>query len=110
MERNCCKLTGFYILNFLSSKFGKEKTGLYRGDGLRCFQAGKVEKKICEMFQSCCLKITIKTDLHITDFLEVIFNLQNRKYYPFRKPNNDPLYINALYSLKPSKKHYQRNS
>ena len=24
------------------------------------------------------------------------FNLKNEKCYPFRKPNNDPLYINAL--------------
>ena len=30
------------------------------------------------------------------DFLDVSCNLKNGKYYPFRKPNNDPLYINAL--------------
>ena len=97
-----CELTGLYILDVLSSKFSKEKIGLYRDDGLSCFQnvsgtqAEKVKKKICEIFQSCGLKITIETNLQITDFLDVIFNLKNEKYYPFRKPNNDPLYINAL--------------
>ena len=59
-------------------------------------QAERVKKKICEIFQSCGLKITIETNLQITDFLDVTFNLRNGRYYPFRKPNNDPLYISAL--------------
>ena len=59
-------------------------------------QAVRVKKRICEIFQSCSLKITIETNLQITDFLDVTFNLKSEKYYPFRKPNNDPLYINAL--------------
>ena len=29
----------------------------------------------------------------------VHFNLKNEKYYPFRKPDNDSLYINALSNL-----------
>ena len=33
-----CELTGLYILNVSSRKFGKEKIGLYRDDGLSCFQ------------------------------------------------------------------------
>ena len=79
---------------FLSSEFGKEKIGLYRDDDLSCFQnmtspqAERVKKKICETFQSCGLKITIETNLKITDFLDVTLNLKNEKYYPFRKPNN----------------------
>ena len=40
--------------------------------------------------------MTIKTNIQITDFLDVTFNLKNEKYYPFRKPNNDPLYINVF--------------
>ena len=48
-------------------------------------------KKICEIFQSCGLKVTIETNLQITDFIDVTFNLKNEKYCPFRKPNNDPL-------------------
>ena len=59
-------------------------------------QAERVKKKICEIFQSCGLKITVETNSKITDFLDVTFNLKSEKYYPFRKPNNDPLYISAL--------------
>ena len=61
-----CELTGLYILNVLSSEFGKEKIGLYRDDGWSCFenmtgsQAERVKKKICEIFQSCGLKKTFK--------------------------------------------------
>ena len=96
------ELTGLYMLNVLSSKFGKEKIGLYRDDGLSCFHnmtgphTERVKKEICEIFQHCGLKITIETNLRITDFLDVAFSLKNEKYYPFRKPNNDPLRINAL--------------
>ena len=96
-----CELTGLYILSILSSELGKEKIGLYRDNGLSCFQnmtgyqAERVKKIICKMFQSCDLKVTIKTNLQITDFLDATFNLKSGKYYPFRKPNNDPLYINA---------------
>ena len=97
-----CELTGLYILDVLSNEFGKEKIRLYCDDGLSCFQnmtgpqAEKVKKKICEIFQSFGLKISIDINLQITDFLDVTFNLKNGKYYPFRKPNNGPLYINAL--------------
>ena len=30
----------------------------------------------------------------MTDFLEATFSLPDGKYYPFRKPNNELLYIN----------------
>ena len=39
-------------------------------------QAERVKKKICEIFQSCGLKITIETNLQITGFLDVTFNLK----------------------------------
>ena len=99
-----CELTGLYILYVLRSEFGKEKITLYCDNGSSCFQnmtgpgphAERVKKEICEIFQSCALKITIETNLQITDFHDVTFNLKNQKYHPFKKPNNDPLYINAL--------------
>ena len=33
-----CDLTGLYMLDVLSNEFGKERIGLYRDDGLSCFQ------------------------------------------------------------------------
>ena len=96
-----CELTGLYILSILSRALAKEKIGLYRNNGLSCFQnmtgyqAERVKKIICKIFQSCDLKITMEANLQITDFLNANFNLKIGKHYPFRKPNNDLLYINA---------------
>ena len=33
-----CELVGFYLLNLFTNKFGKNNIGLYRHDGLSCFQ------------------------------------------------------------------------
>jgi hypothetical protein len=47
------------------------------------------------------LKITAESNLRIVNFLGVTFDLNNGKYRPYRKPNDDPLYINRLYSNHP---------
>ena len=39
------------------------------------------------------LSITLDTDLTVVDFLDVTFDLHNEKFHPFRKPNDQPLYI-----------------
>ena len=97
-----CELVALYLLYKLSCELGKEQNGLYRDDGLSFLQnlsgpqAEQIKKKICKIFQDCNLKITIETNLKIVDFLDVTFNLTNGKYYPYQKPNSDPLYINAL--------------
>ena len=38
--------------------------------------------------------ITVECNLQITDFLDVTFDLRTDKYYPYRKDNNQLLYIN----------------
>ena len=70
-----CELTGLYILSIMDSEFGKEKIGLYRDDGLGCFQnmsgpqLERIKKKICKIFENFGLKITIENNLQTTDFL-----------------------------------------
>ena len=55
----------------------------------------KVRKDIISIFKNEGLSITIETNLIETDFLDVTINLLTGKYFPFRKVNNKPLYINA---------------
>ena len=55
----------------------------------------KMRKNIIALFKNEGLSITIETNLFETDFLDVTFNLATGKFFPFRKPNNQPLYINA---------------
>ena len=89
-----------YILDIITKEFGHDKIGLYRDDGLGCFQnlfgleSEKVKKKLCKIFKKIVLNITVKCNLQITDFLDVTFDLRTDKYYPSRKDNNQQLYIN----------------
>lgn len=41
------------------------------------------------------MRITAETNLLVVDFLDVTLNLENRKYSPYHKPNNTPLYIHT---------------
>jgi len=96
-----CELVGLFILNDLCNIYGKENIGLYRDDGLAVFknitgpQADRIRKDITRHFKTHGLNITIQTNLKIVNYLDVTFNLNNGTYYPYRKPNNQPLYINV---------------
>ena len=54
-----------------------------------------MRKNIIALFKNEGLSITIETNLLEKDFLDVTFNLVTGKFFPFRKPNNQRLYINA---------------
>ena len=79
----------------------EKNVGLYRDDGLAAFEdisgplAERIKKDITKFFTNLGLKITIKTNLRIVDFLDVTLSLSNGTYSPFRKPNDHPLYINT---------------
>ena len=55
----------------------------------------RMGKDIILIFTNEGLSITIDTNLIKTDFLDVTLNLLIGKYFPFRKVNNKPLYINV---------------
>ena len=40
------------------------------------------------------LNLPIQTNLKIANFLDVTFNLLDGTYKPYKKPNDNPLYIN----------------
>ena len=86
-----CELVGLYIPYILKTGFGHAKIGLYRDNGLGCFQnlsgpeSEKVKKKLCKIFKESGLSITVECNLQITDFLDVTFDLRTDKYYPYRK-------------------------
>ena len=79
-----------------------------RDDALSCFQnlsgpvSEKIKKKLCKIFKEHGLNITIEINLQITEFSDVTFALQIRKYYPYRKVNNELLYINKQLHHPPS--------
>ena len=103
-----CELVGLYLLDKLSKLLGKDNVGLYRDDGLAAVKStsgsvlDKMRKNIITLFKNEGLGITIDTNLIETDFLDVTFNLTIGKFFPYRKPNNIPLYINVKSNHPPS--------
>ena len=103
-----CDLVGLYLLNQMKGIFSEINLGLYRDDGLGCYRnmpgpaTEQLKKKIIHFFHEHGLKITVDANLNQVDFLDVTFNLQNGKYWPFRKPNDKPLYIHKDSNHPPS--------
>lgn len=96
-----CELVGLYMLSKLSTLIEKTDIGLYRDDGLCVVynpngpKLDRLRKKIIKLFKDEDLCITIDTNLTNTDFLDVTLDLNTGKYYPYRKQNDNPLYVNA---------------
>lgn len=96
-----CELVGLFALNKLSQRFDKQSIGLYRDDGLAIFRnltartATKVINELKQIFQNLGLRITTEVSKHFVNFLDVTLNLQTGTYQPYRKPNDEPVYVNA---------------
>ena len=76
----------------------KKDFGLYRDDGLGILrntgpEADQKRKNIIKIFKICGLPITCEVNKKIVDFLDARFNLNDQTYEPYRKPNNERVYI-----------------
>ena len=95
------ELVGIHVLSLLSNKLDKQSTGLYKDDGLVLLRntskqkTDQIRKDIIKIFKDAGFKIEIKTNLHIVDFLDVTFNLLDETYRPYKKPNDQLLYVNT---------------
>ena len=90
-------------------KYGKQKVGLNRDDGLTCFgnlngpQAEKIRKDVIKIFkQEVGLNITRETNLKTVNFLDVTLNLSTGKYQLYSKPGNGPLCIDVNSNRSPN--------
>ena len=103
------------MLHLLSQRLGIDFVGLYRDDGataqiLSKKQADRARKDIIAIFKSCGFTITVEINLPRMDMLDVTFDLPSGKYWPYRKPNNEPLYIHSKSNHPPSiLKHLPKN-
>ena len=52
------------------------------------------KKELKKIFKNNGLSITVKTITKTADFLDIHFDLVKEIYQPYKKPNDDPLYIN----------------
>ena len=103
-----CELVGLFILSKLPAVFEADCFGLYRDDGLAVVKnlsdqcTDNIRKRLVELFKTENLDITVETNLKITDFLDITLNLNTEKFYPYRKPNDTPLYVNKKSNHPPS--------
>ena len=95
-----CELVGIYIQNNLCKLINKKYFALYRDDALGIFrntsrpEADRKRKSIIKIFKECGLSITYEVNKKSVYFLEIRFNLNQQTYKSYRKPNNEPVYIN----------------
>ena len=77
-----CELVGLYLLNQLKDLIPIENAGLYRDDGLAFIRSrsgrllDRYRKDIIELFRREGLSITCETNLSVTDYLDVTFNME----------------------------------
>ena len=96
-----CELTGICILSQLSNLLPREDIGLYRDDGLILLRnrneqlTDRIRKNVIKLFKEIGFKIEIETNVKIVNYLDVTFNLANSTYKPYRKPNDNLLYIRS---------------
>ena len=95
-----CELVGMFALSRLAKEVpAADSIGLYRDVGLGVLRkspgskADRIRKDIIKAFADLGLRITIQTNLKVADFLDLSLNLSTESFYPFRKPNDQPLYI-----------------
>ena len=97
-----CEIVGIYILNKLGDLLNKSNVGLYRDDGLAVIyntspsEMERLKKRLCTTFASeFGLKITADANLSVVNYLDVTLNLKDNMFKPYRKPGDDPVYVNT---------------
>lgn len=91
-----CKLVCLLIVHRLNTAYPKGNIGLYGDDRLAVFKSinARTIDKI-KIFGELGLKITAYSNLKIVNYLDVTLDLSSGKYYPYRKLDNNSLYINV---------------
>ena len=96
-----CEPLGLFVLHQLSHVITSSAMGLYRDDGLAILRntpgpgVELFRKTILKTFQQQGLQVTADANMIDTDFLDITLNLCSGKFWPCRKPKNQPLHIHA---------------
>ena len=96
-----CELIGCHILSDLQTLPKIDDAGLYRDDGIiliRNLVGRDVEvlrKQIVKCMKSFGFSIEITASIKVANFLDVTFDLANEIYSPYKKPNDNILYVHT---------------
>ena len=101
-----CKLVRTFILNKLKNVFQNNAFGLYRDDGLAVINSlsgpeiERLKKNVVKTFKDYGLNIRIEANLDIVSYVDVTFDLRKGTYLPYRKPDNPPVCITAVPTIR----------
>ena len=90
------------MLKEIKENINLDSLGLYRDDGLAYMEnvkehnADKMKKELIKIFKNAGLNKTVDTNLKIVNYLDVTLNFYEKLYKPYKKPNDEPQYINKL--------------
>ena len=96
------------MLSLKSEKYNKKDFGLYRDDGLGVVKnksglvREKIKKNMQKIFKENKLDIVIQCNMKMVNYLDVSINLNNSNYKPYRKPDNEILYLHKDSNHQPS--------
>ena len=89
-----CELVGLYLLNQLKDIITNRSVGVYRITVLSSrTNMDRSRQNIIAFFKQPGFQITIEINLKLTDFLDIYLDLENDKFYLYRKPNDTPFYV-----------------
>ena len=103
-----CELIGIFMLPLLNKHINKNHIGLHRDNGLAILkntsgpEAKKFKKKSQKLFKEKDLDIIVQCNLKITNYLDIILNLNDGSYRSYRKPNEETNYIHINSDHPPS--------
>ena len=103
-----CKLVGLHIRTEIHRNVHFTSVGLYRDDGLAVIRSasgsslGGHRKKLITLFKDNELKITAKTGKTSINFVDINFCFNSESYQPYRKPNDELLYIKRNWNNPPT--------
>ena len=95
------RIIGIFLLNLLRRQYDTKRIGLYRNDGLSVFkdcsgpQNGNIKKRLQKVFKKNGLDVIIGCNMKTVNYLDVTFNLNDRTYRPYQKPDNIMQYIHV---------------
>ena len=95
-----CELVKCVLLYSINKIMDPSSHRLYHNDGLIIVDKSTlkkcdgIRKRLHKLFDEFGIRLDIKTDLKITDYLDVTLNLYSGTVSPFRKRNQDLRYVN----------------
>ena len=98
-----CELVGLFLLSEIKEKFPTLEFGLYRDDGLAVHsrlpkrELEATRQRLKNVFANHGLEITFENPhgVKVVNFLDVTLDLTKEIHKPYRKPNDNPLYVHV---------------